>query len=169
VSEAATHGPPCGEALAPCPGVEGCDISEGQVQAHIRRMQRPRSQTTCRCAQRPGMVTAPPGPRVIPQSPLGVSVWPRVLLDNYLSSRPTHRLGQEVAHHGLPLSQGTSTDGWPRLKVRCEPRMPVLSERQRTAKLCHGDATRWEVCAESEGQTGHRWSRWVMPSASVVS
>ena len=38
VSEAAKHCPQCGEALAPFPGVEGCDIIEVQVQAHIRRI-----------------------------------------------------------------------------------------------------------------------------------
>ena len=68
LSEAAKHCPQCGEALAPFPGVEGCDIIEVQVQAHIRRMQRPRYQTTCGCAQLTGIVTAPPAPRVIPKS-----------------------------------------------------------------------------------------------------
>src|SRR5918994_7960333 len=59
----------------------------------------------------PGIVTAAPAPRVIPKSPLGVSVWTRVLLDKYLYSRPTHRLCQELEHHGLHLSPGTITDG----------------------------------------------------------
>ena len=168
MSEAAKHCPQCGEALAPFPGVEGCDIIEVQVQAHIRRIQRPRYQTTCRCAQRPGIVTAPPVPRVIPKSPLGVSVWTMVLLDKYLYSRPTHRLCQELAHHGLPLSQGTITDGLQRLKVLFAPLMPVLYERQMTEKLFHGDETRWEVFEEIDGKTGHRWYLWVMQSASVV-
>jgi transposase len=168
VSEAAKHCPQCGEALAPFPGVEGCDIIEVQVQAHIRRIQRPRYQTTCRCAQRPGIVTAPPVPRVIPKSPLGVSVWTMVLLDKYLYSRPTHRLCQELAHHGVPLSQGTITDGLQRLKVLFAPLMPVLYERQMTEKLFHGDETRWEVFEEIDGKTGHRWYLWVMQSASVV-
>src|SRR6266403_4945284 len=44
VSEAAKHCPQCGEALAPFPGVEGCDIIEVRVQAYIRRIQRPRYQ-----------------------------------------------------------------------------------------------------------------------------
>src|SRR5713101_4575501 len=168
INEAAKHCPQCGEALAPFPGVEGCESIEVQVQAHIRRMQRPRYHTTCRCAQRPGIVTAPPVPRVIPKSPLGVSVWTMVLLDKYLSSRPTHRVCQELAHHGLPLSQGTITDGLQRLKVLFAPLMPVLYERQMTEKLFHGDETRWEVCEEIDGKTGHRWYLWVMQSASVV-
>ena len=69
LSEAAKHCPQCGEALAPFPGVEGCDIIEVQVQAYIRRIQRQRYQTTCGCAQLPGIVTAPPAPRVILKSP----------------------------------------------------------------------------------------------------
>ena len=36
------------------------------------------------------------------------------------------------------------------------------------AKLVYGDETRWEVCEEVAGKTGHRWSLWVTPSASVV-
>src|SRR5438552_6662912 len=168
VSEVAKHCPQCGEALAPFPGVEACDIIEVQVQAHMRRIQRPRYQKTCRCPQVPGIVTAPPAPRVISKSPLGVSVWTMVLLDKYLYSRPTHRLCQELAHHGLHVSQGTITDGLQRLVGLFEPLMPVLYERQMTEKLFHGDETRWEVFEEGEGKTGYRWYLWVMQSVSVV-
>ena len=168
LSEAAKHCPQCGKALAPFPGVETCDIIEVQVQAHIRRIQRPRYQQTCQCPELPGIVTAPPAPRVIPKSPLGVSVWTMVLLDKYLYSRPTHRLCQELEHHGFHLSQGTITDGLQRLKVLFEPLMPVLYERQMTEKLFHGDETRWAVFEEVAGKTGHRWYLWVMQSASVV-
>jgi transposase len=91
-----------------------------------------------------------------------------VLLDKYLYSRPTHRLCQELEHHGLHLSQGTITDGLQRLEVLFEPLMPVLYERQMTEKLFHGDETRWEVFEEVEGKTGDRWYLWVMQSPSVV-
>lgn len=168
LSERAKPCPQCGEALAPFPGVETCDIIEVQVQAYRRRIQRPRYQKRCRCPQLPGIVTAPPAPRVIPKSPLGVSVWTMVLLDKYLYSRPTHRLCQELEHHGLHVSQGTITDGLQRLKGLFEPLMPVLYERQMTEKLFHGDETRWEVFEEIEGKTGHRWYLWVMQSVSVV-
>src|SRR5918995_1375120 len=168
LSEAAKHCPACGEAFLPFPGTEASDIIEVQVQAHIRRIQRPRYKKTCGCPQVPGIVTAPPAPRVIPKSPLGVSVWTMVLLDKYLYSRPTHRLCQELEHQGLHLSQGTITDGLQRLKGLFEPLMPVLYERQRTEKLFHGDETRWEVFEEVEGKIGHRWYLWVMQSTSVV-
>ncbi len=111
LSEAAKYCPACGEAFAPFPGAEESNIIEVQVQAHIRRIQRLRYQKTCECPQVAGLVTAPPAPRVIAKSGLGVSVWTMVLLDKYLYGRPTQRLCAELRHHGLPLAQGTLTDG----------------------------------------------------------
>ena len=40
-----------------------------------------------------------------------------VLLDKYLYGRPTHRFCEELRHHGLPLAQGTLTDGLQRIAV----------------------------------------------------
>src|SRR6266851_1253475 len=168
VSETAKHCPACGAAFVPFPGSEESNVIEVQVQAHIRRIQRQRYHKTCQCPQVPGIVTAPPAPRVIPKSPLGVSVWTMMLLDKYLYGRPTHRLCEELRHDGLPLAQGTLTDGLQRLAVLFEPLMPALYERQMGAKRFHGDETRWEVCEEVEGKTGHRWYLWVMQSVSVV-
>jgi transposase len=160
--------PGCGEAFAPFPGVEESTIIEVQVQAHLRRIQRRRYQKTCQCPQVAGIVTAPPAPRVIPKSPLGVSLWTTVLLDKYLYGRPTYRLCEEFKHHGFPLSQGTLTDGLQKIAVLFEPVMAGLYERQMGEKRFHGDETRWEVFEEVEGKTGHRWYLWVMQSASVV-
>jgi transposase len=160
--------PACGEAFAPFPGAEESIIIEVQVQAHLRRIQRRRYQKTCQCPQVPGIVTAPPAPRVIAKSPLGVSLWTMVLLDKYLYGRPTYRLCEQLKHHGLPLSQGTLTEGLQKIAVLFEPVMTQLYERQMREKRFHGDETRWEVFEEVEGKTGHRWYLWVMQSASVV-
>jgi transposase len=168
VSEVAKHCPACGKAFAPFPGAESSDIIEIQVQAYMRRIQRPRYHKTCQCPQGPGIVTASPVPRVIPKSPLGVSVWTMVLLDKYLYGRPTHRFCQEWQHHGVPLAQGTLPDGLQRIAVLFEPVMRALYERQMGEKRFHGDETRWEVFEEVEGKTGHRWYLWVTQSASVV-
>ena len=62
-----------------------------------------------------------------------------------------------MRHDGLPLAQGTFTDGLQRIAVLVEPLMTALYERQMGEKLFHGDETRWEVCEEVEGKTGHRW------------
>lgn len=168
LSEVAKHCPACGKAFAPFPGAESSDIIEIQVQAYIRRIQRPRYHKTCQCPQVPGIVTASPAPRVIPKSPLGVSVWTMVLLDKYLYGRPTHRFCKEWQHHGVPLAQGTLTDGLQRIAGLFELVMRALYERQMGEKRFHGDETRWEVFEEVEGKTGHRWYLWVTQSASVV-
>jgi hypothetical protein len=61
--------PACGAACLAFPGAEEASISAVQVQAPMRRLPRLRSQQACQCPQGPGMVTAPPAPRVIPKSP----------------------------------------------------------------------------------------------------
>jgi transposase len=160
--------PACGEAFAPFPGTEESTIIEVQVQAHLRRIQRRRYQKMCGCPQVPGIMTAPPAPRVLPKSPLGVSLWTTVLLDKYLYGRPTYRLCEQLKHHGVPLSQGTLTDGLQKIAVLFEPVMTKLYERQMGEKRFHGDETRWEVFEDVAGKTGHRWYLWVMQSASVV-
>jgi len=66
--------PSCGEAFRPFPGPEACTIIAVQVQAHVRRIQRPRSPKVCRYLHIPGVVTATPAPRLMAKSTLGVSV-----------------------------------------------------------------------------------------------
>lgn len=121
VSEAAQPCPICGEALRPVPGAEESTSIEVPIQAPLRRRQRQRSPKTCQCAQGPGMVTAPPAPRLIPNSPVGVSVWTMVFLAKDLSGRPTHRFGAALRPYGLPLAQGTLTAGLHRIAGLFEP------------------------------------------------
>jgi transposase len=158
----------CGEVFRPFPAPEASTIIEVQVQAHVRRIQRQRYAKGCRCPQLPGIVTAPPAPRLIPKSPLGVSVWTEVLLDKYLYGRPTARLCQALQHQGVPLAQGTVTEGLRKIPPLFEPVVQALRERQMGEKLFHGDETRWNVFAELEGKVGHRWYLWVTRSPSVV-
>jgi len=79
VSDEAKHCPTCGKAFLAFPGTEESTIIEIQVQAHRRHIQRRRYQKACHCPQVAGIVTAAAPPRLIPKSPLGVSVWTRVL------------------------------------------------------------------------------------------
>jgi hypothetical protein len=78
--------------LAPFPGTEDGAILEVAVRAYRRVYHRRRYHPTCACAGLPGIVTAPPPPKLIPKSHLGVSVWVEVLLDKFAFGRPTHRL-----------------------------------------------------------------------------
>jgi len=166
--EEAKRCPTCGLAFVAFPGTATSDIIEVEVQAHIRRLQRQRYRKGCTCPQVAGIITAPPAPRLIPKSPFGVSVWTQVLLDKYLYGRPTHRFCEAWSQHGLPLAQGTLTDGLHKMAALFEPLMPLLREQQMGERLFHSDETRWQVFEEVAGKVGYRWYLWVMHSASVV-
>jgi transposase len=147
---------------------EESDIIEVEVRAHRRRIRRAVYRRGCQCQGGGGLIIAPPEPRVYPKASLGVSVWAEVLLDKYLSGRPTYRLCQSLADRGLALSPGTLTDGLRRLEPLFEPLVAALHEKQLSEPHVHGDETRWEVFETIEGKAGHRWYLWVFRSASVV-
>jgi transposase len=158
----------CGRPFAPVGGTEGPTILEVEVRAHRRVIRRRRYRPTCAGGAHPGVVTAPPAPRVLPKSSLGVSVWVTVLLDKYLSYRPTYRLLADLRTQGLDLALGTITDGLQRLAPLFEPVYEALAARSRQQPLWHGDETRWLVFATVEGKVGFRWYLWVFHAAEVV-
>ena len=158
----------CGQPFADFPGTEDAIILEVDVRAHRRVIRRRRYRPTCSCAAHPGIVIAPPPPRLIPKSLLGVSIWVTLLLDKYLFYRPTYRLLADWATHGLDLSLGTVTDGLRRLAPLFEPVYEALVRRSQGQTLWHADETRWLVFASIEGKVGYRWYLWVFHSAEVV-
>jgi transposase len=158
----------CGRPFAPVSGTEDSTILEIEVRAHRRLIRRHRYRPTCDCGVHPGIVTAPPAPRVIPKSILGVSLLVEVLVDKYLSYRPTYRLLADLATRHLDLSLGTVTDALQRLLPLFEPLYEALADHSRRQPLWHGDETRWQVFATVEGKVGFRWYLWVFHSAAVV-
>jgi transposase len=158
----------CGLPFEPFPGTEDSEVLEVEVRAYRRHYRRRRYRPTCSCGAQPGIVTAPPPPKVIPKSIVGVSVWVEVLLDKYLFYRPTYRLLHDLATHGLDLSQGTLTDGLQRLLPLFEPVYDALVARSQQQALWHADETRWLVFATVEGKVGYRWYLWVFHAAEVV-
>jgi transposase len=158
----------CGRPFVPVHGTEDSTTLEIEVRAHRRLIRRHRYRPTCGCGAHPGIITAPPAPRVIPKSILGVSVWVTVLVDKYLSYRPTYRLLAELRTHGLDLSLGTLTDGLRRLVPLFEPVYQALAEHSREQPLWHADETRWQVFATVEGKVGFRWYLWAFHAAEVV-
>ena len=163
------HCATCGRPFAPC-GSEPrpTTLVEVTVRAHRRLIRRRRYRPTCACGTHPDIITAPPPPRLIPNSALGVSVWVRVLLDKYASHRPTYRLLEELRAHGLDLAQGTLTDGLRRLLPLFEPLGEALRAHLRAQQRWHGDETRWQVFAAVEGKVGHLWYLWLVLSAEVA-
>lgn len=160
--------PQCQLPFQPIGGTEDSTVLEIDVRAHRRVVRRRRYRPTCQCGVVPQVVTAPPPPRLIPKSILGVSIWVTVLLDKYLFYRPTYRLLADLASHGLDLALGTLTDGLQRLVPLFEPVYEAFVQRSRAQTLWHADETRWLVFATIEGKVGYRWYLWVFHGREVV-
>jgi transposase len=158
----------CGRPFAPVRGTEDSTILEVEVEAHRRVLRRHRYRPTCACGAHPGIVTAPPAARVIPKSILGTSILVELLLDKYLSYRPTYRLLADLRTRDLDLSLGTVTDALRRLLPLFEPIYEALAAYSRRQPLWHGDETRWLVFATVEGKVGFRWYLWVFHAEEVV-
>lgn len=160
--------PACGEPLHEFPGTDDSEVLEIDVKAYRRVIRRRRYRSGCDCGVVPGIVAAPAPPRLIERGKFGISVWVTVLLSKFLYGCPSHRLLQELADHGLPMSAGTLAGGLQALAPLFEPLNEALREKLRSEPHWHADETRWEVFVELEGKLGHRWYLWVFQSRSVV-
>lgn len=162
------HCPRCGLALSLFPGSDDSEVLEVEVQAYRRVIRRQRYRPGCDCGCLPGIVTAPPPPRLIERGKFGLSVWTSVLLDKFLYGRPSHRLLQDLAAHGLAMSPGTLAGGLQALAPLFAPLEQALVAKLRSESHWHADETRWAVFVDVEGKVGHRWYLWVFHSRAVV-
>jgi len=160
--------PRCGLALSLFPGTDDSEVLEIEVQAYRRVIRRRRYRPLCDCGCAPGIVTAPPPPRLIERGKFGLSVWTSVLLDKFLYGRPSHRLLQDLADHGLHMSPGTLAGGLQALAPLFEPLEQALVRQLRSESHWHADETRWAVFVELADKVGYRWYLWVFHSSSVV-
>ncbi len=164
--EAAQVCPACGLPLRAC-GTEDSEQLEIESVVYRRVIRRRRGQRTCGCPG-PRTVTAPPAPKLIPKSLLGVSVWVDILLDKFASYRPTQRLLEHWRLLGLDLAAATVTDGLQRLEPLFGPILAALRQRNRQSHYKQADETRWLVFVEQQGKVGFGWWLWVFNSADTV-
>lgn len=160
--------PDCGKPMTAIAGSKDSEVVEIEVAAHRRVIRRQRYRASCDCGCLPAVTAAPPPAQLIPRGKLGVSVWVEILLSKYRHCQPTHRLCQDWAERGLPVAQGTITDGLKRLQPLFDPLMADMAERLRGASHWHADETQWKVFEPLEGKTGHRWFMWLFLSSEVV-
>jgi transposase len=160
--------PQCGQALDDFPGTQDLQVLEIEVKAYRRVIRRQRYRPTCGCGCVPGIVTAPAPARLIDRGKYGISVWTTVLLDKFLYGRPSHRLLQDLAGHGLNMSPGTLAGGLQALLPLFERLNQALIAKLRSEQHWHADETRWAVFVAREAKVGHRWYLWVFHSHSVV-
>jgi transposase len=160
--------PECRLPLQSFPGSDDGDIVEIEIRSHRRRYHRQRYRKTCTCPGTPGVITAPPPPKLIPKSYLGISVWVLLLLEKYIAYQPTYRFLTLLRSLGVDLPLGTVTAGLRKLLPLFEPLYQDLLEHQRQEHHWHCDETRWLVFVEQEGKKGHNWSLWVFRSPHAV-
>ena len=160
--------PNCGLSLGSFPGTQDSEVLEIEVQAYRRVIRRRRYRPSCACGCVPGIVTAPPPPRLIERGKFGMSVWVSVLLDKFLYGRPSNRLLQDLSDHGLIMSPGTLAGGLHALAPLFEPLDQALVRKLRSEPQWHADETRWAVFVDLADKVGHRWYLWVFHSRSVV-
>jgi transposase len=147
---------------------EDSGIVEIKVKSYIRRVIRKMYVQGCQCEGVTGLITAPPAPRLIPKSGIGISVWREVLLNKFLFSRALNNLCIDYTLRGLCIAPGTLTGGLQKIAPLFEPLVNELVKKQLTEDLFHNDETGWKVFETIEGKTGYRWWLWVTQSRSVV-
>jgi len=160
--------PQCGQPYGERAETEDSEQIEIEVKAYRRVIRRKRYQPCCRCIGPWRIVTAPAPPKLIAKSRYGVSVWVEILLDKFISQRPTERLLEQWQLLGLDLAAGTVSGGLQRLQPLFEPLYEALIARQQEAGYWQGDETRWRVFVEQEGKVGHQWWLWVFLSVDTV-
>ena len=152
--------PRCGVAMI-LGGVEDSELIEIDVRPYRRRIRRRRYQRSCSCPHVPRTIAAPPAPKLIPKGRLGVSIWVEILLDKFVSHRPTERLLAQWRLLDLDVAAGTVTGGLRRLEPLFAPLYEALLERNAGSAVAQADETRWMVFIDMEGKRGRRWWLWV--------
>src|SRR4051812_22340058 len=153
--------PDCGRPLRLRGDTEDSEQIEIEVRAYRRVIRRRRYDRACTCGG-DRTLTAPPPPKLIPKGRYGISVWVEILLDKYLTYRPTERLLASWRLGDLHLAAGTVTDGLQRLEILLRPIYEALKERNPHGDLHQADETRWRVFVALEGKRGYGWWLWVL-------
>jgi transposase len=158
----------CKEPFTEIPGSADGDILEIDVRAHRRRYQRQRYRRRCTCPNQPAVVTAPPPPKLIPKSPIGISLWVLILLRKFQFFQPLYRVLAELRGYALQLPAGTITGGLRKLEPLFQPLYEGMVEHNRQAEHWHCDETRWLVFEKQADKAGFAWTLWVFAAKHSI-
>ena len=157
----------CGQAYARN-GDRVTEIAEIEVKAYKRVVNRSRWRRSCTCESSPPEVSAPPVPRLFPNTPYGTTVWSRLLFERYDCMRPLNRISAWMSDQGLPIAAGTMANSVPRFLPMFETLHDAILDHQNRATVRHGDETTWRVQALREkGRSTRAWL-WTSVSADAV-
>ena len=133
------HNPPdearicagCGKPYAAV-GAEESALVEIEVRAHRRVIRRGRWRRTCGCASSPAEVSAPPMPRLFPNTSYGTSVWSRVLYERYAWPAPGAARRRVAVGPGTAGLRGYAGRQRTPLRAAVRARLPRRSAHTRT-------------------------------------
>ena len=146
-------------------GERSTTIIEIDVQAHKRRILRPRWRRACDCADSPREVAAPAPHRLFAHTPYGTTVWARVLFERYVCHRPLNRVARWLGQQGLPMAAGTLGNSVSRFVPLFESLGQAILDHQHQAAIRHGDETSWRI--QSLKQAGRSARAWLWTSVTV--
>ena len=89
--------PRCATPFEVFPGTEDSDELDWDVRLTRRVHKRARYRPACRCGEVPGIIAAPPPPKLIPKGMFSCGFWTRLLLDKFLFQRPLYRTRSALA------------------------------------------------------------------------
>jgi transposase len=101
------HCPICGLPFDLLPGAETSEQIDWKVRLERRVTHRPRYRKTCRCLQTPGIITAPPPPKLIKKGMFTVDFIVKLPVLKYLLAMPMNRIKSYLRMEGLILASGT--------------------------------------------------------------
>ena len=159
------HDPPEAERVCPCCGLpyvkngsHDSETIEIEVRVHVRIIQRNRWRRSCTCASAPKEVSAPPVPRLFPNSSYGISFWVCFLFECYAGHRPLNRVAAWMRDQGLPVSAGTLASSIHRLMPLFASLSLAILAHLKAAAVLHGDETSWRVQSlKAIRGTGKAW------------
>jgi len=160
--------PRCRLSFVEFPGTEDSEEVHWEVRIIRRVHKRKRYKPTCTCGAVPGIVTAPPPPKLIPKGKFSSDFWARMLLEKFLLQRPVQRSVLALTLEGLGVAPGTIAGGFERIDLLLEPVYSAIVAHSHLAHLRKMDETRWLVFVPREDKEGYRWWMWIDVTPETV-
>ncbi len=159
------HDLPEAERVCPCCGLpcvkngsHDSETIEIEAGVHVRIIQRNRWRRSCTCASAPKEVSAPPVPRLFPNTPYGIGFRVCFLFECCACHRPLNRVAAWMRDQGLPVSAGTLASSIHRLMPLFAPLSLAILAHLKAAAVLHGDETSWRVQSlKAIRGTGKAW------------
>lgn len=149
--------PQCGQPYRTA-GCERSELYEIGIDVLRREIERVRYRPTCQCPEA-REVSAPPVPRLLPRTNLGVSVWTVALVQVFAFFRTQAALLRDWRAHGLPIPTSTLSSGLRRQRQLFEDWIAALDAHIAAATVLHADETSWRV--QQLGPDGHPPRHWL--------